>query len=205
LKILVVDLDGTLIPNVVDWERLRSSVRRLLGVSHELKPLATSLAALDVSSDLKNAAWDLVEREEVASIERIPLDEVQPSVEALKSARARGFSIVIATLRSRRSAELVVEKLGVKNLVLTIVTREYSCRRIEQLKYIVEQYRPDCAVFIGDTVHDEEASHALRIPFIRVLSFKELTRAVEQAITMCSLEASTSGSGEAVAELFEKY
>ncbi len=185
MKLLVVDVDGTLIPNVIDWENLRRRVRELLGIDYELRPLATSLAKLEIDDDLKDAAWNLIEREEIASVDRIPLDEVSPSIEALKRSKALGFDIVLTTLRSRRSAQLIITKLGIKDLVLSIVTRDDSCHRVEQLRLIVERYRPECLVFIGDTVHDEAACRALGIPFIRVSSFKELPRAIERAITVC--------------------
>ncbi len=185
LKLLVVDIDGTLIPNVIDWERLRRRVRELLGVDRELRPLATSLARLEIDSNLKDAAWNLIEREEIASVERIPLDEVSPSVEALKRSKVLGFGIVLVTLRSHRSAQLVVTKLGLKDLVLSMVTRDDSCDRVEQLKLVVERYKPKCLVFIGDTIHDEVACRTLGIPFIKVSSFKELPRAIKQAITIC--------------------
>ncbi len=185
LKLLAVDIDGTLIPNVIDWEKLRRKIREMLGIDYELRPLATSLARLEIDSNLKDVAWNLIEREEIASIERIPLDEVSPSIEALKRSKALGLSIVLVTLRSRRSAQPVITKLGIKDLVLSMVTRDDSCDRVEQLKLIVERYRPSCLVFIGDTVHDEAACKALAIPFIKVSSFRELPRAVEQAITIC--------------------
>ena len=185
LKLLVVDIDGTLIPNVIDWDKLRMKVQELLGIDYELRPLATSLARLEIDDDLKDAAWSLIEREEIKSVDRIPLDEIAPSVEALKRSKALGFNIALVTLRSRRSAQSVVTKLGIRDLILSMVTRDDSYDRIEQLKLIVERYRPRCLVFIGDTTNDEAASIALGIPFIKVTNFRELPKAIEQAISIC--------------------
>ncbi|MEM4558315.1 MAG: HAD family hydrolase, partial [Desulfurococcaceae archaeon] len=62
--VVVLDVDGTLIPILVDFEKLRSDVRRLLGVDHPLRPLGESLARLQVSDEAKRRAWELIEREE---------------------------------------------------------------------------------------------------------------------------------------------
>ncbi|MEM4017920.1 MAG: hypothetical protein QXW46_04040, partial [Sulfolobales archaeon] len=82
--LVALDIDGTLIPLLIDFETLRARIKALLGVNHSLRPLAESLASLPVDRELKEEAWRLIEEAEVESVERIDPREVSESVECVK-------------------------------------------------------------------------------------------------------------------------
>jgi len=46
--LIVVDVDGTIIPLLVNFDEIREKIRRLLGINHPLKPLGESLANLPI-------------------------------------------------------------------------------------------------------------------------------------------------------------
>lgn len=184
-KIAIVDIDGTLIPILVNFDELRDRVREVLGVREELRPLGEKLEELQVPQELKKRAWELIELEELRSIERIDVSQVRENVSALRELRANGFRIVIATHRSLATSLPLLEKLGIRDLVDEIVTRDLSVNRAAQLKYLREKYEGSCMVFIGDTRYDAEASAEAGVPFIWVGSFSEFPRKIAEALLLC--------------------
>ncbi|MEM4880478.1 MAG: HAD family hydrolase, partial [Desulfurococcaceae archaeon] len=71
--IVLIDVDGTLIPSLIDFESLREQIRRLLGINDTLRPLGARLAALPIPNELKDIAWSIIERAEIESVEHIDI------------------------------------------------------------------------------------------------------------------------------------
>ena len=182
--ILVVDVDGTLIPVLIDFEELRSKVRRVLGVSDPLRPLGESLHRLPLNESLKREAWSIIEEAELDSVNRLSVNEVKENIEAIKRAVSIGVKLVIVTIRSHRTTRLILEKLNLLNLTVEVITRDLTPIRVDQLKYIKEKYG-DRVVFIGDTIYDEEAAREACVDFVRVESFKDLPNVIERSIHIC--------------------
>jgi len=182
--ILVVDVDGTLIPVLIDFEELRSKVRRVLGVSDPLRPLGESLHRLPLNESLKREAWSIIEEAELDSVNRLSVNEVKENIEAIKRAVSIGVRLVIVTIRSHRTTRLILEKLNLLNLTVEVITRDLTPIRVDQLKYIKEKYG-DRVVFIGDTIYDEEAAREACVDFVRVESFKDLPNVIERSIHIC--------------------
>jgi len=182
--ILVVDVDGTIIPILVDFEELRSRVRRVLDVSDPLRPLGESLHRLPLDESLKREAWRIIEEAELESISRLSISEVRENIEAIKRAISIGVKLVIVTTRSHRTTRIILEKLNLLNLAVEVVTRDLTPIRVDQLKYIKEKYG-DRVIFIGDTIYDEKAAREVCVDFMRVNSFKDLPRVIEKSIHIC--------------------
>jgi len=182
--ILVVDVDGTLIPVLIDFEELRSKVRRVLGVSDPLRPLGESLHRLPLNESLKREAWSIIEEAELDSVNRLSVNEVKENIEAIKRAVSIGVRLVIVTIRSHRTTRLILEKLNLLNLTVEVITRDLTPIRVDQLKYIKEKYG-DRVVFIGDTIYDEKAAREACVDFVRVESFKDLPNVIERSIHIC--------------------
>ena len=182
--ILVVDVDGTLIPVLIDFEELRSKVRRVLGVSDPLRPLGESLHRLPLNESLKREAWSIIEEAELDSVNRLSVNEVKENIEAIKRAVSIGVRLVIVTTRSHRTTRLILEKLNLLNLTVEVITRDLTPIRVDQLKYIKEKYG-DRVVFIGDTIYDEKAAREACVDFVRVESFKDLPNVIERSIHIC--------------------
>jgi hypothetical protein len=67
----VIDVDRTIIPFLIDFEKSRSRNREITGLDHPLKPLAESLSCLQIEEELKRRAWVLIENEELESISKL--------------------------------------------------------------------------------------------------------------------------------------
>ncbi|ADV64901.1 HAD family hydrolase [Desulfurococcus mucosus] len=183
VRTIVVDVDGTLIPSLVDFEGLRERIRRELGVSHELKPLGLSLSRLPLSDEEKQKAWRIVEEEELRTIALLDPEALRGNIEGLRRLAAEGFRIVIATHRSMETLKPVIEKLGLAGYITEAVTRDYSIDRVEQLRYLKARYGD--IVFIGDTVYDEDASARAGVEFHRVASHSDLANVLKLLEDRC--------------------
>lgn len=184
-KIVIIDIDGTLVPILVNFDELRRRVQEVLGVQEELRPLGEKLDALQAPSELKRRAWGLIEREELEAVEKLDVSQVRSNVEALWGLKELGYKVVIATHRSLATSVPLLGKLGIRDLVDDIVTRDLSVNRTAQLKFLKEKYEGSCMVFIGDTRYDAEASAEAGIPFIKVNSFAEFPRKIAEALLIC--------------------
>jgi len=183
--ILVVDVDGTLIPVLIDFEKLRDEIRRLIRVKHPLRPLGESLATLNVSNNLKREAWSLIERAELESLNKLRVEDVQENVESLARAARTGARVVLVSMRSRASVEQVISMLRLNGVVSLVVARDHSPSRLGQLRLVLETYPSSRVVFLGDTAYDEEAARALDIGFIMVKDYKYFSTALEKALEVC--------------------
>ncbi|AFL66482.1 HAD family hydrolase [Desulfurococcus amylolyticus] len=184
IETIVIDVDGTLIPSLVDFDKLRRRIREELGVSHELKPLGLSLSRLDIPMEKKKRAWEMIEEEELNSIRLLDPGSVSTNISEVIKMVENGFKVVIATHRSKRTLEPLLEKLGLTNYISEYVTRDYSIDRVEQLNYLKAKYSE--IVFIGDTMYDEEASIKADTRFYRVKSYTELASILEYLRLECS-------------------
>lgn len=184
--VIALDLDGTLIPVLVDFDKLRSEIRAMLGVDHPLRPLGESLARLGADENLKKRAWELIERAEHESVHRLNPEELAGNTEALRRLLEKGLELFVVTMRSTSTARAVLEKLGLNTRALKLVTRDVSPFRVEQLRFILENYVGGRRlIFIGDTVYDELAARTLGVHFIRVANYREFPNAVEKAVEAC--------------------
>lgn len=185
--VIVIDLDGTVIPILVDFEDLRSRIRRIIGTDHPLRPLGESLASLNISEDKKNQAWRLIEEEELESVNKLKLEEVNENVSLINEALMSGYEIVVVTMRSTTTAKLLLRKLGLGSLAEKLVTRDDFCSRRDQLKYLKQRYVSRELVFIGDTDHDEYVSRELGLRFKRVKNHYDFPRVFKEAIRDCTV------------------
>lgn len=185
--ILVIDVDGTIIPILIDFEKLRSRIREIMGLDHPLKPLAESLFYLQIDEELKRKAWDLIEHEELESINKLNLEDVAENIISIKNIVRNQLEVLLVTMRSMKSMEQLLTKLGIEELLGKIITRDKNPTRVLQLKYIKEQYGNAKIIFIGDTIHDEEAARELEIEFIRVNNYRNLPLALIRAGSKCDM------------------
>jgi HAD superfamily hydrolase (TIGR01549 family) len=181
-KALIFDIDGTIIPFLVDFESLRERVRRLLGVNDELRPLGLSLEKLNLPEELKNQAWELIESEELASIDRLEASDYIENVKTICNLHQQGIAIAVVTNRSRKTAVKLLEKIGLKQCVDLLITREEGLDRKRQLEKALKLLNAECMGFLGDTVYDEKAAQELGLRFRRVTSHKLLPSLVRELL-----------------------
>lgn len=182
---VAIDIDGTLIPPLVDFDELRARVRELLGVDHPLRPLGESLAGLALDGELLERAWGLIEEAELASVDRLDPEEVAENVGCVRGLASAGVGVVFVTARSGRTAEMILLKLGLSDVAEAVVSRDYSPLRLRQLEMVARLAEGRRVLFVGDTAHDEESARSLGIPFVRVQNYRELPKAIGHLARAC--------------------
>ncbi len=161
-KALVTDLDGTLVKTSINWDLLREKVRQILKTNHPLKPLGYSIYLLTENNpELRRKAFKIVEEAEMQAAESVVFD--QRLYDVFVKIKSKNVKIGLVTLRSIRTALLILKKLNLTSFFEAIVTRDISFNRVEQLRIALNKLgsKPSETVFVGDTIWDYEAGMKL--------------------------------------------
>jgi len=163
-KALITDLDGTLVTLPIDWDRLRNEVRNLLNTDHPLRPLAPSIPEASRGNlTLIKKAFELIEREELRASESAEFDE--ELYRFFRWIKELGMKIGLVTLQGRRPAERTLKRLGILKFFDSIVTREDSLIRLEQLLKSLRKLntKPEETIFVGDSPSDVKVGKTLNL------------------------------------------
>lgn len=162
LRLVIMDVDDTLVRTPIDWLKLRKSIESLTGVYIEYKPLIRGVY-MYLDGELRELALREIERAELESAAAV--SPSTPLKELVSNIRKCGCRVSVVTLRGRSSAELILRLLGIQELVDLLVTREDSMSRVEQLSIVLNKLGVDSreAVFIGDSPDDVEALVKLKL------------------------------------------
>ncbi len=160
LKLIIVDLDGTLVDTNIPWNDIRDKVRTILKLdkSEPLKPLATALYRYHKLNPNFNEAIELIERYELKSINNMYYPANLPNV--IKDLKAStGIKLGLVTLRSYRTLKPLLEKTKLSNLFDIVVTRDIAYDRYDQLIKVLNytSIPSGSTLFIGDWIGDLNA------------------------------------------------
>ncbi len=175
-KVIILDLDGTLVKTSIDWNSIRVKIGKLLGLSEhaQLRPIATAVLTQYRNSEKFPKVMKLIEDEELRSIEGAEYPKELP--ELLREVKRCGYKLALVTLRSRRTAKPLLIKLSILDVFDVVMTRDEAHDRSSQLVKIVEYFevgRED-VLFIGDWTGDEEAGRATGIRTVIVKGPEEV-------------------------------
>lgn len=158
MRLVIFDLDGTLIRLPIQYNRLRCEICRILGAD---KIISITNAVLMAGVEERRKifeVWDSLEAEALSNVEIIKegIDMYHKFNDKIRC---------LVTLQGRRAVNEVLKKIG-----LTfdyIVTREDCVERKGQLKIIIEKFKidPSKILVIGDRESDREAAENLGCNF----------------------------------------
>ncbi len=172
---LITDLDGTLVKTNINWDKLRAKVREVLKTNHPLKPLGLSVYILTRNNPkLREKAFKIIEKEELEAARKVFFDK--KLYEIFTYLKFRNTKIGLVTLQNRRTALIILNRLGLTKFFRTIITRDDSLDRFVQLRIAIDKLgvKPSKTVFIGDTLWDYEAGLKMGCKTVIVGSFNEL-------------------------------
>ncbi|MCD6324300.1 MAG: HAD hydrolase-like protein [Desulfurococcales archaeon] len=166
-RLVIIDIDGTLINNPINWGELRERVKDVLGFPPPSKPLAYFIVELREKDNF--AAWEVekvVRQAEMDSIKTLSPDVAL--LDSIKALRNSGVRIALVTLRGKDSAISLLRKIRIIDYIDLLLTRDDVPSRHKQLFQCLQEFqvKPDEALFIGDTEGDEEAAKELGIPSV---------------------------------------
>jgi HAD superfamily hydrolase (TIGR01549 family) len=167
MKVLVSDLDGTLIHVPVNWDKVKEALSKAL--KSEVSSIFEALrGARSRDEGLFRELSKLIEEYEVNSMK--DLKELKGSKELLKRLKDLNVKIAIVTLQSERSLKKALEVSGLAPYVDVHVTRDEELDRVRQIKMALQKLGAemgrDVVVFMGDRPSDLDAGRRLGIPTI---------------------------------------
>lgn len=186
-KLVIIDLDGTLVGTKIEWDSVRERVREVLGLSKNapLKPLATTLLKLWKDKKGFEEALRIIEEAELRSVEGAKYPE--GIKELIKELRDLGVKVAVVTLRSKRTANPLITKLGINDLIDKLLTRDEYPSREEQLRGLIRDFKVgrDEVLFIGDWRGDELAGRNVGIRTVIVSNYLETPKVIKEVIKEC--------------------
>jgi len=161
IKLVIFDLDGTLVHLPVKYEKLREEISRILGIN-KVDSILAALANLD--GDLKMKIFDIWSWLE---LEALPdLREIDEGIRIYN--RFYGKIRCLVTLQGKMVVDRILEKTGLS--FDYIVTRENSLSRSEQIRMVIEKFKVDPReiLVVGDRESDREAAERFGCKLILV-------------------------------------
>jgi phosphoglycolate phosphatase-like HAD superfamily hydrolase len=167
LKLVIMDIDDTLVRTPIDWLKLRKNIESITGVYIDYKPLIRGVF-MYLDRELRELALREIEKAELESA--VAVNPSIPLRELVSNLKKCGCRVSVVTLRGRDSAVLTLRSLGIYDLVDLLVTRDDSMDRVEQLSLVLTKLGVSSreAVFMGDSPDDLEALLKLHLSTILI-------------------------------------
>jgi len=172
-RLVIFDLDGTLVRLGIDYETVRKELRNALGQAgsaSDFRPLLEEIervarqAAVDNTlgtAQLRQRAFSILDRHEVAAARRC--QHFQSASELLHSLRKRRFLLALCTANGRACVDELVDRAGWQNTFEAIVCRDTpvppkpSPRGIQLIRETVN-VSSSSTVMVGDSWRDVAAA-----------------------------------------------
>jgi HAD superfamily hydrolase (TIGR01549 family) len=161
IKLVIFDLDGTLIHLPINYSKLKCEVSRILGTEN----INSILKALsNAKEDDKKRIFSVLDKFENEALR--DMREVSEGMKVYRSFRNKLKCLV--TLQGRQVVEKVLKKTGLS--FDYIVTREDALARNEQIKIIIKKFKlnPESILFVGDRESDKKAAEIVGCKFMLI-------------------------------------
>ena len=161
IKLVIFDLDGTLVSLPVDYDRLKLEIGKILG-TNDISPISEKLSKIDEA--LRRKVFEIWTKFEMEALPNLKLIE-----EGIKLYhKYQNKTRCLVTLQGRRVTKAILKKVSLS--FDFIVTREDSLFRSEQIKIITHKLKvdPRNVLMIGDRESDKIAAEKVGCKFIYV-------------------------------------
>ncbi len=156
-KLVIFDLDGTLVELPIDYSSLRRELEEKLQLNFE--SIFPTVRGLEFEQ--KREAFEIIDRYELAAADKIKIRD--GAEKALQDSKIVGLAISIVTLQGSKAAKNILHAIGITSLVDLVVTREDSVYREEQISMVLKRlgFLPTDTIVIGDKIDDYDAASRL--------------------------------------------
>jgi len=192
IKLIIFDLDGTLVNLRINYERMREKLRNLFKryeIEENFKSIVSSLqrGLRRIKEKVGNEEYERVKSKAFSIIDE---EEMKAKIEILKESKkilkklSKNFNLVLITRNGRRITEKSLKKMEVYNLFQEIVTREdvedFSDKK-EASKKILEKFniKPNEVLFVDDKEWILKEIHSLGFNCFLIKTPKDLKRLEE--------------------------
>lgn len=150
----IFDLDGTLFAIPVDWVLVRRELSEAAGEKMDGAPLFPKLQeVISGRPALRGRLFSIIDTQELkAAIEA----RAMPGASELLYSLFEAGRLALVTMQGKRACEQIIQKFKFTDLFETVITREDSIDRAEQLRVALNRLgvQPDTALFAGDRLND---------------------------------------------------
>lgn len=159
IRMVIFDLDGTLVHLPTDYAAVADRLAGIFKTDAKFSPMIpTILEAAGADASKAKDALDMICRYEVAAIPAMtPMRGAKSVVEGL---RERGLTVCMVTMQCRAAALSILERLGVARFFSSVITRDESLERLDQIRRTLDATGTDPAraMVVGDTRYDMECA-----------------------------------------------
>jgi len=164
----VFDMDGTLISLPVDWDKVRSDLRKLTNTSLDFNPFF-----LDVQTIVaKDPALLALMTKTIDDYEARAVPEAKLGPGALEawSSLSRRAKLSLVTMQGKAASTKLLDRLGIGKFFESSFTREASMDRVTQLRMALKSLgaSSERAFFVGDRINDLKAARAVGVRFVMI-------------------------------------
>jgi HAD superfamily hydrolase (TIGR01549 family) len=164
----VFDMDGTLISLPVEWDKVRSDLRKLTKSSLDFNPFFLDVQTI-VAKDHSLFAPMMKTIDDYES-KAVPGAKLEPGASEALSALSARAKLSLVTMQGRAASSRILDRLGIGKFFETSFTREDSMDRVTQLGMALKSLGAsnDKAFFVGDRINDLKAARAVGVRFVMI-------------------------------------
>ncbi|MEX0655988.1 MAG: HAD-IA family hydrolase [Nitrosopumilaceae archaeon] len=155
IKGIVFDLDGTLVRLPIRYDLVQNNLKKIFNTQDEFKPLIAAVVSFAKGNASKiNEAFESICQEESRAADEIEI--IENAFEVLQFFKSKQVKLGLVTMQCRKAVEKVMSKIDQLNVFSSIISRDESYDRKEQIEKTLEglQLVPDEVLVIGDRIHD---------------------------------------------------
>jgi phosphoglycolate phosphatase-like HAD superfamily hydrolase len=164
----VFDLDGTIISLPVEWDKVRSELRRLTNTSLDFNPFFLDLQTV-VAKDPALFAPMMRTIDDYES-KAVPGAKLEPGAREALSSLSRRAKLSLVTMQGRAASSKILDQLKIGQFFESSFAREDSMERVTQLGMALKSLgaRKERAFFVGDRINDLKAARVVGVRFVMI-------------------------------------
>ncbi|MEM1587167.1 MAG: HAD-IA family hydrolase [Candidatus Bathyarchaeia archaeon] len=161
IKIVIFDLDGTLVHLPIDYKKLRAEISSML----KMKKTSFILNILfNISEKDQTKIFRLLDKYELEAVQN--MKEIKEGMKIYSDFRDKVRCLV--TLQGELAVKEIIKRTGLS--FDFVVTREFSLDRYEQIKAAIKMFDADPreVLFVGDKENDKKAAEKIKCKFLLI-------------------------------------
>ena len=186
IKGIIFDLDGTLVRLPINYDVIFEKLKNLFDTKDEFKPLIpTIVSKANGDNHLIQKAFDLICNEETISAKNFEI--IDGALDILNYFKNKNLFLGLVTMQCNDAATLVLDNMNIRNYFSSIVTRDQTYDRVEQISQTVNfsSLPPSEILVIGDRIHDIHS--AKKVGCLGILSNKEKLNSFKESTVISKL------------------
>lgn len=183
-KLIIFDLDGTLVKLDIDYSYIREKLREFFKTESEFSSLLSTIKKLSKTNQELMSALKIISDEELKAAQQITMNN--DLIQLLEFLKSSGYIIALVTLQDRKTTMKVLSNLLITDLIDSIVTRDDSTDRLNQIQLTLESFEisPTESIMVGDRQND--ISSALKLGCKPILINKKVSSKTESHVLQIS-------------------